>query len=235
MAATLPASPIIRLTGVWKSYRSGESEAAVLQGLDLEVPAGQTIAIRGVSGSGKTSLLNLIGGIDSATRGQVAVCGLRLDELGTSELTVFRRERVGFVFQLFNLLPTLTALENVALALEAAGRPDRQILATCRRSLAEVGLAEKADKFPEQLSGGEQQRVAIARALAKEPPLLIADEPTGNLDEVSGKAVLSLLRELRERLGTTLVLATHDPVVAGLAHRVLTLQGGRLIEKGPPG
>jgi putative ABC transport system ATP-binding protein len=225
-------SPVVQLIDVWKSYHVGDSDIDVLRGVHLEIPPGQTVALRGVSGSGKTSLLNLIGGIDGASRGHMTVCGLQLDGLPGAGLTAFRRERVGFVFQFHNLLPTLTALENVALALEATTMPWEQALARSRQFLEEVGLADKAGKFPQHLSGGEQQRIAIARALVKEPPLLIADEPTGNLDELNSRSVLSLMAGLRERVGTTMILATHDPAVAALAHRVLTLQQGRLVESG---
>jgi putative ABC transport system ATP-binding protein len=223
-----PAPPIIRLRQVRKSYQIAGAEVAVLNGLDLEVTPGDAVLIRGVSGSGKTTLLNLLGGIDRATGGELRVCGDDLEDLDKAGLTAFRRRRVGFVFQFHNLLPTLTVRENVALGLEAARIAEPEATARAMRYIDYVGLAARVDAFPQEMSGGEQQRVAIARALAKEPPLLLADEPTGNLDEATSVSILELLGGLRRSLGTTLILASHDPAAARVGGRALLLQHGLL-------
>lgn len=231
----LSPSPLVVLRDVHKSYADGASEVQVLRGVDLEVAAGEMLVIRGASGAGKSTLLNLIGGIDRASRGSVAVAGQSLGELGGRALTAFRRHSVGFVFQAHNLLPTLTAHENVMLGLEAMRVPRAEAAARASRALAQVWLGEKAGSFPDQLSGGQRQRVAIARALAKEAPLVLADEPTGTLDEETAQSVLELLLRIRALAGTTLVLVTHDPAVGALADRTLLLTGGRLRAPGGAG
>jgi putative ABC transport system ATP-binding protein len=195
--------------------------------VSLDVPAGQFLAIAGPSGSGKSTLLGLIAGLDRPTAGRIEVADVNITALDEDALARFRRDHVGYVFQSFHLLPTLTAQENVAVPLELAGLPDAAAQAAER--LAEVGLAERAHHYPAQLSGGEQQRVAVARAVARRPDLLLADEPTGNLDSATGKQLIDLLVGLNRRLGCTLVLVTHDPDLAAHADRVVTLRDGRIV------
>jgi putative ABC transport system ATP-binding protein len=206
---------------------SGGRTVDVLTDVSLDVPAGQFLAIAGPSGSGKSTLLGLIAGLDQPTAGRIEVAGVELTALDEDALARFRRDHIGYVFQSFHLLPTLTAQENVAVPLELAGEAD----ATARAAalLAEVGLAERAHHYPVQLSGGEQQRVAVARAMARRPALLLADEPTGNLDSATGKQIIELLVGMNRRLGTTLVLVTHDTALAAHADRVVTLRDGRIV------
>jgi putative ABC transport system ATP-binding protein len=199
----------------------------VLTDVSLEVPAGQFLAIAGPSGSGKSTLLGLIAGLDQPTAGQIEVAGVDVTALDEDGLARFRRDHVGYVFQSFHLLPTLTAQENVAVPLELAG--DAGAAARAAALLAEVGLAERAHHYPVQLSGGEQQRVAVARAMARRPALLLADEPTGNLDSATGKQIIELLVGMNRRLGSTLVLVTHDAALAAHADRVVTLRDGRIV------
>lgn len=223
-------SAIIRIEDLWKSYAGQEGgEASALRGLDLEVAAGETVAIYGKSGSGKTTLFNLIAGLDRPTRGTITLEGLDIHRMSESERTQFRRSRLGFVFQFFNLIPTLTALENVTLPLEMLGRDPKRAQDTLR----EVGLSGKEKRFPHELSGGEQQRVAIARAVVKDPVLILADEPTGNLDTETGDQVLALLEQLARSTGATLLLATHSERSSRVADRVLTMSDGRITEEVP--
>jgi len=196
-----------------------------LKDVDLEVWPGQFVVILGPSGSGKTTLLNLIGGIEQPTAGSVTVAGIDIASLDDDSRTSYRRDRVGFVFQFFNLVPTLTALENVQLLAEVTG-PEAEVRS--RDALARVGLAEVADRFPGEMSGGQQQRVAIARALVKEPPLLLCDEPTGSLDLDTGRQVLAVLRELAREGHHTVVIVTHNSAVAAMADRVVRLQSGTI-------
>jgi putative ABC transport system ATP-binding protein len=217
--------PAVELRGVVKSYRAGDVEVPVLRGVDLEVAKGEVLAVLGPSGSGKTTLLNLAAGIDRADAGTVTVGGRELGSLDDGALTAYRRAHVGYVFQFFNLLPTLTALENVAVALELLGRTDPAAAAS---ALARVGLAGKEARFPHQLSGGEQQRVAIARALVKGPELVVADEPTGNLDGATAREVLATLAEANRERGATLLIATHDERARGIADRAVALRDGRI-------
>ena len=218
---------MIRVRSLSMRLASGGRAVDVLTDVSLEVPAGQFLAIAGPSGSGKSTLLGLIAGLDRPTAGCIEVDGVVVTELDEDALARFRRDHVGYVFQSFHLLPTLTALENVAVPLELGGDADAE--ARARALLAEVGLAERAHHYPVQLSGGEQQRVAVARALARRPPLLLADEPTGNLDSATGKQIIELLVGVNRRLGRTLVLVTHDPALAGHADRVITLRDGRIV------
>jgi len=206
---------------------SGGRGVDVLTDVSLEVPAGQFLAIAGPSGSGKSTLLGLIAGLDQPTAGRIEVAGVDITGLDEDALARFRRDHVGYVFQSFHLLPTLTAQENVAVPLELADEAG----ATARAAalLAEVGLAERAHHYPVQLSGGEQQRVAVARAMARRPALLLADEPTGNLDSATGKQIIELLVGMNRRLGSTLVLVTHDAALAAHADRVVTLRDGRIV------
>jgi len=219
-------TPRLELRQVTKRLRSGDKEIAIVDRIDLAVGAGEFVAVLGPSGSGKSTLLGIAAGLDRPTSGQVLLDGREIHDLPEDELARLRRGRIGFVFQSYQLLGNLTALENVLLPLELAGRDD-----AARRAgelLVEVGLGERGHHYPSQLSGGEQQRVALARAFAVEPALLLADEPTGNLDGATGHRVLELLAELRERHGTTLVLVTHDPEVAALADRRIHLRDGRV-------
>jgi putative ABC transport system ATP-binding protein len=215
----------LQLKGIKKAYRSGEVEVPVLDGVDLEVEKGEILVILGPSGSGKTTLLNLVAGIDRPDEGEVLVGSRDLAGLNEEELTRYRRTRVGYVFQFFNLLPTLTAKENVAVSLELLGRPDDEQVA---RALHKVDLGGKGDRFPHQLSGGEQQRVAIARAIVKRPALVVADEPTGNLDEDTGQEVFRVMEEVNREVGSTLIIATHDAKARKFADRVVRLRGGKL-------
>jgi putative ABC transport system ATP-binding protein len=218
---------MIRVRELSMRLASGGRGVDVLNDVSLDVPAGQFLAIAGPSGSGKSTLLGLIAGLDQPTAGRIEVAGVDVTALDEDGLARFRRDHVGYVFQSFHLLPTLTAQENVAVPLELAGDADAGARATAL--LAEVGLAERAHHYPVQLSGGEQQRVAVARAMARRPALLLADEPTGNLDSATGKQIIELLVGMNRRLGTTLVLVTHDAALAGHADRVVTLRDGRIV------
>jgi putative ABC transport system ATP-binding protein len=218
---------MIRVSSLSMRLASGGRVVNILTDVSLEVPAGQFLAIAGPSGSGKSTLLGLVAGLDQPTAGRIEVAGVEITALDEDALARFRRDHVGYVFQSYHLLPTLTAEENVAVPLELAARPDAAERA--RALLAEVGLAERAHHYPVQLSGGEQQRVAVARAIALAPPLLLADEPTGNLDSATGKQIIDLLVGVNRRLGCTLVLVTHDPALAAHADRVVTLRDGRIV------
>jgi putative ABC transport system ATP-binding protein len=218
----------IALRGVRKSYREGMAERVVLDRLEATVLRGEIVALYGRSGSGKSTLLNLLAGVDLPDAGEVEIAGARIAALSERERTLFRRRRIGFVFQFFNLLPTLTARENVALRLDLDRRLDAAASAQVDALLAEVGLAERGASFPDRLSGGEQQRIAIAAALAHKPELILADEPTGNLDQDNAARVLALLHRLVRASGATMVVATHSEDVAGIADRRWRLQDGRL-------
>jgi putative ABC transport system ATP-binding protein len=207
-------------------FVSGDVAVAVLTDIALEVPAGQFLAVAGPSGSGKSTLLGLIAGLDQPTSGRITVAGVEITRLSEDQLARFRRDTIGFVFQSYHLIPTLTALENVAVPLELAG--ERNALERARTLLTEVGLRERAHHYPVQLSGGEQQRVAVARAACRQPRVLLADEPTGNLDSATGKQIIELLVALNRNLGSTLVLVTHDSALAAYADRVVTLRDGQI-------
>src|SRR5437867_4088846 len=206
--------------------RSGDRVVTILDGITLAVPARQFVAITGPSGSGKSTLLGLMAGLDRPTAGSVRVDGVELGALGEDALARLRLARIGYVFQSFHLIPTLTALENVAVPLELAGIPDPR--ARARRLLDDVGLGERRDHYPAQLSGGEQQRVALARAFANEPALLLADEPTGNLDSATGAQIIDLLAARHRERDMTLVMVTHDPALAEHADRIVELRDGRV-------
>jgi putative ABC transport system ATP-binding protein len=223
---------VIRLRDVSKGYREAGEDHAILHALDLDIAAGESIALLGRSGSGKSTLLNLIGGIDEPSSGSVRVDGIALDQLDEQARTLFRRSRIGFVFQFFNLVPTLTVEENLLLPLELQGRLDEATRAGASELLGAVGLGDRGPSFPDRLSGGEQQRVAIARALVADPVLVIADEPTGNLDLETGEQVLALLDQMVRDRGRTMVMATHSREVAARADRILTIRDGRLDEVG---
>jgi len=217
---------LIELRGVEKVFRTGKLEYRALRGVDLSIEVGEMVAIVGPSGSGKSTIMNMITGIDRPTSGTVVVDGRRIDEMSEEELAAWRGQRVGVVFQFFQLLPTLTALENAMLPLDFSGRvPKRERAAIAGHNLDLVGLADKADHLPSELSGGEQQRVAIARALAADPPLLIGDEPTGNLDTHTAGEMFDLLRHLNSE-GSTVLYVTHDLELAGRAGRVITIRDG---------
>ena len=230
--AAAPAERVIALRNVERIYRSGRVEYRALRGVDLDVDDGEMLAITGPSGSGKSTLLNIMTGIDRPSDGSATVGGRRLDEMSEDELAIWRGEHVGIVFQFFQLLPTLTALENTMLPMDFARRGsvvDRAIAARARLDL--VGLGDRADHFPGELSGGEQQRVAIARALACDPILLVADEPTGNLDTETASAMLDVLDAVN-RAGTTVVYVTHDPTLSARARRAVTLRDGLIVDDG---
>jgi putative ABC transport system ATP-binding protein len=220
------APPAVLLRGAGKTYGTGHAQVHALREVDLEVRRGEFVVLLGPSGSGKTTLLNLIGGIEPATGGEVTAGGRDISRLGEDARTAYRRDTVGFVFQFFNLVPSLTALENVRLVAELTGRGDR---ARAEAALAAVGLAERGGHFPAQLSGGEQQRVAIARAIAKDPELLLCDEPTGALDLETGRGVLRVLQDLN-REGRTVLVVTHNAAIAAIAHRVVRMRSGRVVE-----
>jgi putative ABC transport system ATP-binding protein len=234
MRAPAGQIPIIELRGVTKTYREGDTTRAVLVGVDATIRRGELCVLIGRSGSGKSTLLNLIGGIDVPTSGAIVVDGTDLAAASEAARTLFRRHHVGFVFQFFNLIPTLTVEENLRLPLELNGRPRDAARERAAALLAEVGLAGREAAFPEHLSGGEQQRVAVARALVHEPLLVLADEPTGNLDLDTGRQVLELLDRLTRQAGRTMVMATHSAEVMGLADRIFRLQDGRLVETPEP-
>ena len=217
------AEVVFRARGLRKVYRMGEVEVVALQGIDLEIRRGEFIVLLGPSGSGKSTLLNILGGLDVPSGGEVAYCDHRLDGADESELTRFRREHVGFVFQFYNLIPSLTVRENVQLVADIAEHP-----MPVDEAISRVGLIERADHFPAQLSGGEQQRVAIARAIVKRPAVLLCDEPTGALDYATGKRVLEVIEEVNTTLGTTAVVITHNAAIAGMADRVIRLGDGRI-------
>jgi putative ABC transport system ATP-binding protein len=214
---------VLKAQGLTKIYRTGDVEVHALRGVDLEIPAGEFVVLLGRSGSGKSTLLNILGGLDRATSGQAWFKQRELTALSESELTGYRRDHVGFVFQFYNLVPSLTARENVALVTEIARNPMRP-----EDALAVVGLADRLDHFPAQLSGGEQQRVAIARAIAKRPELLFCDEPTGALDSKTGIKVLEALLRVNEEFGTTTLVITHNASIRDLAHRVISFADGRI-------
>jgi putative ABC transport system ATP-binding protein len=223
--------PLVSLRDVTKSYREGDAERTVLRGADASFESGEFVVLLGKSGSGKTTLLNLVSGIDVASSGEVVVMGRALRSMSEEARTLFRREHVGFVFQTYNLIPTLTVEENLLLPLELRAKVNDEARRRACQLLEEVGLATRAASFPDALSGGEQQRVAVARALVHEPELVLADEPTGNLDDQTGSEVLDLIDRLtRQRLRTVLIV-THDRDLIARADRVFALEGGELHER----
>ncbi len=217
---------ILKVSQLGKTYTSGSNELTVLDNISFEVSAGATFAIVGPSGSGKTTLLGLCAGLDNADKGTVELCGQSLEQLNEDERAILRNKQVGFIFQDFQLLPTLSALENVAVPLELQGAENARKIAS--DLLKKVGLENREHHYPSQLSGGEQQRVALARAFSTSPSVLFADEPTGNLDEETGEKVIQLLFELNQEAGTTLIIVTHDLDLAKRTQQVLRLKGGRI-------
>jgi putative ABC transport system ATP-binding protein len=218
---------MIQLDGVTKRFES-QAGVTALDNVDLAIPGGQMVSIVGPSGSGKSTLLNLVGGLDRPTSGDIQVGGESLAKLSDDALTLVRRDKIGFIFQFFNLLPTLTCLENVALPLHLRGWPRRKVTDRARELLALVGLEDRVRHRPDELSGGQRQRVAIARALSIYPPILLADEPTGNLDTRTGQEILALIRDLNTRLEATVVIVTHDAAVAQSCERTVELRDGRI-------
>ncbi len=219
---------MLQVTSVTKVYRQGSREVYALRGVDLRIDPGEMIAVMGPSGSGKSTLLHLLGGLDRPTSGQICFEGKDLGRLNDLELTRLRRRRIGFVFQFFNLLPSLTAAENVALPLLLDGLVKRDAHLRAIASLERLGVVERANHFPEEMSGGEMQRVAIARALVTQPTTLLCDEPTGNLDSANAAEVLRVLRDLAGPGGCTVVLITHDDDAAGYGNRIVRLRDGRI-------
>ncbi len=221
---------IIRTRGLTKDLPLGKTVVHALRGVDMDIYSGEIVGIVGPSGSGKSTLLGLIGGLDKPSRGSIEIDGVDISRMGEDRLTEIRNEKIGFIFQFFNLIPTLTALENVALPIQFARKarfsPDKR----ARELLQLLGLKDRMHHRPSELSGGQQQRVAIARALANNPPLLLADEPTGNLDRESGAMVLAALEDIRRETGTTIVIVTHDLDLAKHADRVLTLVDGKMVD-----
>jgi len=220
---------VIRLSNVSKEF-DGKRRVVALEAVDLEIARGEMISIVGPSGSGKSTLLNLIGGLDHATTGEIDIDGARLSGLSDDALTRVRRDKIGFIFQFFNLLPTLSCVENVAIPLHLRGWPRKKIDERAKELLNMVQLDHRLDHLPDELSGGERQRVAIARALSVYPPILLADEPTGNLDTHTGEDILALIRDVHSRLGSTVLIVTHDRTVAESCSRVVALRDGRVVE-----
>jgi putative ABC transport system ATP-binding protein len=218
---------VIELRGVSRTVPSGTGTLTILHPLDLVIPAGRVVAITGASGSGKSTLLGLIAGLDAPSTGRIVIDGVDITALGEDALARLRGASIGFVFQFFHLLPSLTAYENVLVPIEIAGGAEPRRRADAL--LAEVGLGERRTHYPSQLSGGEQQRVAIARALANDPKILLADEPTGNLDSITGRQVIELLLDIHRARNTTLVLVTHDPEIAAIADMTVALRDGRIV------
>lgn len=225
----------MRTKDLMKVYRAGKSEVIALRGLDMDVADGHVVAIQGPSGCGKTSLLNLIGGIDRPTAGRIEVGGTNLPDLTDPQLVEYRRDRVGFVFQFFNLVPTLTAEENVQLPMRLAAKAGAERDRRTAELLRLVGMEKRAVHRPDELSGGEQQRVAIATALANDPPLILADEPTGELDSKTGQEVLNLFGRLNKDLEKTIIVVTHDIRVSRIADRILLIEDGRITGERPGG
>jgi putative ABC transport system ATP-binding protein len=223
-------TPLLEARQLAKTYDAGGAEVPALRGVDLSIERGEFVAIMGPSGCGKSTLLNLLAGLDRPTSGEVWLDGERIDGLSETDLARLRRRKLGFVFQFFNLVPTLSALENVELPLLLVGRRRSEARSSANELLSELGLAEKQGAAPVDLSGGQQQRVALARALANRPDVVLADEPTGNLDSAAAREVLGLFRGARDR-GQTLVLVTHDPSVASAADRVITLRDGLVADE----
>jgi putative ABC transport system ATP-binding protein len=226
--------PLIELRNLSKAYEEGDCRRVVLREATVGIERGELAVLVGRSGSGKSTLLNLISGIDLPDSGDIVIDGVMVSALSERERTLFRRDRIGFVFQFFNLISTLTVEENLLLPLELKGRVSPEQRRTALDLLAEVGLADRAGSYPDRLSGGEQQRVAVARALAHDPLIVLADEPTGNLDLETGLQVLEILDRLTRQAGKTMVMVTHSQEVVGLADRVFRIDNGHLVEAGAP-
>ncbi len=224
---TSPAMAI-RLRGVSRKFEGKRAAVVALNGLDLDIAKGEMVSIVGPSGSGKSTMLNLIGGLDRPSSGEIEIDGETLSRLNDDQLTYVRRDKIGFIFQFFNLLPTLSCLENVALPLHLRGWPRKKVDARARELLDLVKLSSRLEHLPDEISGGERQRVAIARALSVYPPILLADEPTGNLDTATGEVILELMRDLHDRLGSTVLIVTHDTTVAESCERTIRIRDGHI-------
>lgn len=222
---------MIRCIDVRKVYQQGNNEIIALDGVSLDIAKGEFAVIMGPSGSGKSTLLHLIGGLDRPTSGELLVDQRLVGQMADDQVTLFRRTRIGFIFQFFNLLPTLTALENVALPFVLDGRSKTTAEQRAKMLLAKVGLENRQNHLPEEMSGGEIQRIAVARALAFDPPILLADEPTGNLDSKTGESILSLLRQINREAGCTIVMVTHSREAAGYGHRTIFFRDGKIEEE----
>lgn len=220
--------PIIELKQVWKTYKMGDNDVNALQGINLQIIPGEFVAIQGPSGSGKSTAMNLIGCLDVPSKGEILLDGQNISKMSESNLAQIRGRKIGFIFQKFNLIETLTALENVTLPMTFQGIPEAERIKRATKLLTQFGLGDRMDHKPNQLSGGQQQRVAIARSLAIDPPVILADEPTGNLDSKTGRDVMLFLRELNEKQGKTIVLVTHDDVLARAADRIAFLKDGTI-------
>ena len=231
MHATTLETPLIEVRNLSKTYREGDLRRTVLEGAEAEIGRGELVVVLGRSGSGKSTLLNLLSGIDLPTSGEIRIDGVAIGSLSERDRTLFRRRRIGFIFQFFNLIPTLTVEENLLLPIELKHKPTAADRARVIELLAEVGLDDRRESFPDRLSGGERQRVAIARSLVHDPDLVLADEPTGNLDLETGLEVLALLDRLTRQAGKTMVMATHSQEVVGVADRILSIEDGRLVER----
>lgn len=227
------AHAVIRTQGLTKDLPLGKTVVNALRGVDMAIYQGEIVGIVGPSGSGKSTLLGLIGGLDKPSKGSIQIDGVEISRMNEDQLTEIRNEKIGFIFQFFNLIPTLTAVENVALPIQFARKPAFNATKRAKELLTLLGLKDRMHHRPSELSGGQQQRVAIARALANNPPLLLADEPTGNLDSESGALVLEELQNIRRETGTTIVIVTHDQELAGRTDRILTLIDGRITENAP--
>jgi putative ABC transport system ATP-binding protein len=228
------SSAFIALRQLNKTYPEGSEQRHVLQNVELSVQQGEIVVLLGRSGSGKSTMLNLLAGIDLPSSGEIEIAGTRLNQLSEQKRTLFRRRHIGFVFQSFNLIPTLTVAENLLLPMELNHIPSAEALAKVQQLLNNLGLGDRLQSFPDRLSGGEQQRVAIARALVHDPVLVLADEPTGNLDRHTGETALAVFRELIRQAGKTMIVATHSHDVLEIADRVITLEEGQLSEQTPP-
>jgi len=225
---------VIRAENLKKDLSLGKTTIHALRGVNLAISPGEMVGIVGPSGSGKSTLLGIIGGLDTPSSGLIEIDGVDISRMNEDQLTEIRNEKIGFIFQFFNLIPTLTAIENVALPIQFARKPNFKPNQRAKELLSMLGLSDRLKHRPAELSGGQQQRVAIARALANNPPLLLADEPTGNLDSESGQVVMDALHTIRRESGTTIVIVTHDPELAEQADRVLTLIDGQIIENKVP-
>ncbi len=232
--SNLRSQPVLEVKGLWKEYSAGEETVEVLRGIDLNITRGEICCIFGPSGSGKSTLLNQLAGLEKPTRGEVCIGGVPISRLDETELTNFRQRRMGFVFQSYNLLPNLTATENVALPLMFRGVPKAQRERTARELLERVGLGHRLNHFPSQMSGGQQQRVGIARAFIARPDLIFADEPTGNLDSKATLEVMNMICTFARDFHQTVILVSHDPEMASYAHRVVTLLDGQVVHDRRP-
>ncbi len=226
---------ILRICNLCKVFMEGGRRRVVLDGVSASFQRGEFIVLLGSSGSGKSTLLNLVSGIETPTSGEIYIDGLEITGLSERQRTLFRRDNIGFIFQFFNLIPTLTALENIMLPQELAGVDNDRVRETATQLLTQVGLDNRLDSYPDRMSGGEQQRVAIARALAHNPLLVLADEPTGNLDENTGSIILEILLEMTRATGRTLIMATHNPEMVSLADSIFSIHDGRLVREQIPG